>query len=61
MLIRLRDIDKTAVEALVIKRNEARDEKNWAEADKFRDELENLGIELFDGKSRGWRVKTQES
>jgi len=61
MLIRLREIDKSTVEGLVIKRNEARDAKNWAEADKFRDELESLGIELFDGTSRGWRVKTQEN
>lgn len=61
MLIRLRDIDKSAVEVLVTKRNEAREAKNWDDADKYRVELESLGIELFDGSSRGWRVKTQES
>jgi cysteinyl-tRNA synthetase len=61
MLIRLRDIDKSAVEALVAKRNEARAAKNWDDADKYRVDLETLGIELFDGSSRGWRVKTQES
>jgi cysteinyl-tRNA synthetase len=61
MLIRLRNIDKDAVEALVSKRNEARESKDWDAADKYRVELEDLGIELFDGSSRGWRVKTHES
>lgn len=61
MLIAIRNIDKAQVESLVAKRNEARTNKNWEEADKYRHELEAMGIELFDGAARGWRVKTQEA
>jgi cysteinyl-tRNA synthetase len=61
MLIRFRNIDKDAIEALVVKRNQARESKDWDAADNIRVELETLGIELFDGSARGWRVKTHES
>ncbi len=61
MLIRLRDIDKEKVETLVQKRNQARTDKNWDEADSIRQELEALGIELYDGSARGWRVRVSES
>jgi len=36
------------IEALIVKRNEARASKNWAEADRVRDELLNNGIALED-------------
>ena len=36
------------VEALIEKRTAARKEKNWAEADRIRDELKNMGIVLED-------------
>ena len=54
--IKLKNIDKEKVEHLVAKRNEARENKDWEAADKIRDELAALGVELSDGQSRGWRV-----
>lgn len=38
------------VEALIAKRQEARKSRNWAEADRIRDELKEMGIELKDTK-----------
>lgn len=38
------------VEALIAKRQEARKARNWAEADRIRDELKEMGIELKDTK-----------
>ncbi len=38
------------VEALIAKRQEARKSKNWAEADKIRDQLKDMGIVLEDTK-----------
>jgi cysteinyl-tRNA synthetase len=38
------------VEALIAQRQEARASKNWAEADRIRDELKAMGIELKDTK-----------
>lgn len=61
MLIKLRDIDKNKVESLVAARNKARAEKDWAKSDEIRDELEAIGIELFDGHDRGWKVKINEN
>jgi cysteinyl-tRNA synthetase len=61
VIIRLKDIDKVEVEKLVKLRNQARVDKDWDAADKYRTELETLGIELFDGSQRGWRVKSSES
>ena len=40
--------DKTQIEALITARNQARSEKNWAQADKIRAELEGLGVSLSD-------------
>ncbi len=60
MLITIRGIDKAKVEELVVERNKARDAKDWALADKFRDELDALGIELHDGSAKGWKVKVNE-
>jgi cysteinyl-tRNA synthetase len=61
VVIRLKDIDKVELEKLVKLRNQARVDKDWDAADKYRDELESLGIELFDGSDRGWRVKSSEN
>ncbi len=36
------------VQALIVARNKARADKNWAEADKIRDELAGLGVSLSD-------------
>ena len=41
------DLDET-VEALIEQRTKARAEKNWAEADRIRDELKAMGIILKD-------------
>ena len=38
------------IDALVLRRQQARKEKNWAEADRIRDELTNMGITLVDTK-----------
>ncbi|MBT1452069.1 cysteine--tRNA ligase [Glaciecola sp. XM2] len=44
------------VEALIVKRNQARQDKNWAAADAARDELNTLGVLLEDGASgTTWR------
>lgn len=61
ILIKMRNIDVDKVKALVIERDEARDSKDWAKADLLRDELEALGVELFDGHDKGWRVKVSEN
>jgi cysteinyl-tRNA synthetase len=44
------------IEELIKARNLARKEKDWAKADKIRDELKKMGIELIDeGKSTRWK------
>lgn len=58
--IDVKDIDRTQVEQLVQKRNDAREGKDWALADKYRDELLEIGVELHDGHSRGWKVKLND-
>jgi len=50
--------DNEQVETLVRQRLQARAEKNWAEADRIRDELHAMGIELEDkGGETIWRRK----
>ena len=50
--------DNDKIEALIQLRLEARANKNWAEADRIRDELHSMGIELEDkGGSTIWRRK----
>jgi cysteinyl-tRNA synthetase len=45
-----------AVEALIVKRNTARANKNWADADAARDELNALGVVLEDSaQGTTWR------
>ena len=49
-------LDDKAVEALIQARKDARDNKDWAEADRIRDELKELGVVLEDGpQGTSWR------
>ena len=57
-------IDKDQILALITARIAARDNKDWAEADRIRDELEGMGIQLMDAKdpdtgeiTTTWEVK----
>lgn len=48
------------IEALIQSRNQARNEKNWTEADRLRMELQSLGVIIEDGpKGTTWRKETQ--
>ncbi|MEO1475836.1 MAG: DALR domain-containing protein, partial [Pseudomonadota bacterium] len=51
------DVDDTArIDGLVAARDKARAEKNWAEADRIRDDLVAEGIEIMDGAGGAtWR------
>jgi cysteinyl-tRNA synthetase len=42
-------VDAEKIEALIAERNKAREDKNWSEADRVRDELAALAIVLEDG------------
>ena len=42
--------DAEEIEALIAQRAQAKADKNWAEADRIRDELKEKGIELVDTK-----------
>ena len=54
---RLLAIDTAAVEALIAKRNDARKQKSFAEADAIRAELAKLNVEIMDTPSgTRWRV-----
>ena len=57
ILIDLKDIDKNEIEELLIQRNNARNDKDWALADEIRDRLDSMGVELQDGLGKGWRMK----
>ncbi|CUA96239.1 cysteine--tRNA ligase [Pannonibacter indicus] len=58
----LEDVDTGRIEALVGARLASLEAKNWAEADRIRDELSAMGIQLKDGKdaATGKRVTTWE-
>ena len=60
ILMDMKDIDLQQVEKLVEERNIARENKDWEKADSLRSELDALGVELFDGSSKGWRVKVRD-
>ena len=48
--------DNARIDALVAARNQARADKNWAEADRLRDELAAEGIEIMDSTDgASWR------
>jgi cysteinyl-tRNA synthetase len=55
----LRQVDENKVVALIDARNAARKAKNFKEADRIRDELHAMGIELEDKKdgTTAWKVK----
>lgn len=49
------------VEQLISDRNAARTEKNWAQADKIRDQLTQMGVALEDRNGETlWRIETTE-
>ena len=51
-------VDQNKIESLITQRNTARANKDFAEADRIRDELENLGIVLEDkGTEPTWKTK----
>jgi cysteinyl-tRNA synthetase len=51
-------IDRGEVERLVAARTAARTAKNWAESDRLRDALADLGVVLKDSKDgTTWEVK----
>ena len=51
-------VDQNKIESLISQRNAARANKDFAEADRIRDELENLGIALEDKDAETtWKVK----
>ncbi|MCB0379249.1 MAG: cysteine--tRNA ligase [Bdellovibrionales bacterium] len=57
MLLRLKGIDKAKVIELLEKRGWARQEKNFAESDRLRDELNSMGIEIRDtAQGTEWEV-----
>ncbi len=57
ILISEKSIDIQQVEELISKRKDARENKDWAESDKYRDQLVEIGIELQDGIGKGWTIK----
>ena len=51
-------LDPAQVEALIAQRTQARKEKNWAQADRIRDELADMGVLIQDGPSdTSWKMK----
>ena len=52
-------VDANHIEALIAARKQARADKNWAEADRIRDELAALHVVVEDGTSggSGWRIE----
>ncbi len=52
-------VDEAAVNRLITARLAARQAKNWAESDRFRDELATMGIAIKDNKdgTTSWEVK----
>lgn len=51
-------VDKEQIEQLIIARNQARTDKDWQQADKIRQQLDDLGVVLEDGAGGTiWRLK----
>jgi cysteinyl-tRNA synthetase len=57
--VEVSDVRRAEIETFVARRNEARAAKNWAEADRLRDELAAIGIALRDNKdgTTTWEAK----
>jgi cysteinyl-tRNA synthetase len=50
------DSEAEMIEALIVERNQARTDKNWARADEIRDQLTDMGIVLEDAAGKtSWR------
>jgi cysteinyl-tRNA synthetase len=57
--VRQRGIDPAAVDRLIQKRSQARACRNFQEADRLRDELKSLGVEVIDKPMHStWKVAT---
>lgn len=51
-------VDEDEVEKLIAQREQARAEKNWAEADRLRDQLKSMNVVLEDGAGgTTWRIE----
>jgi cysteinyl-tRNA synthetase len=50
-------IEEGAIEALLVRRKEARAAKDFATSDRLRDELAAQGVEVMDGDPLGWEWK----
>ncbi|MDA8792385.1 cysteine--tRNA ligase [Bacteriovoracaceae bacterium] len=57
ILLREKQIDQSKVNELIRQREQAREEKNWKLADDLRNKLDEIGIEIFDGEAKSFRVK----
>ncbi len=52
------DVNTDDIDALIEQRNIARTEKDFATADKIRDQLNEMGVEIEDaGGKTSWRLK----
>ena len=55
-------LDPDHVDQLIARRSEARKQRDFAEADRLRDELDAMGVEVEDSaEGTRWRVKARES
>lgn len=53
---------RVKIEALLERRAKARFDKDWVEADRIRNELSDLNIEVMDGQSGvRWRISSAKS
>jgi cysteinyl-tRNA synthetase len=51
------EVDEELIEALILKRLEARAEKNWGEADRLRDEIVAMGVVIMDSpEGTSWEL-----
>ncbi|MEX2366333.1 MAG: cysteine--tRNA ligase, partial [Pseudohongiellaceae bacterium] len=53
-------VDASQIEQLIARRNQAREDKDWAEADRIRDELKALNVVLEDNRGETtWRIERE--
>lgn len=51
-------VTRAEIEGLIARRNQARDEKNWPEADRIRDQLQRMGVAIEDTHGGAvWKVR----